>query len=105
MAQTQKIRHSRGSIINIASVLGLRQGGHVSPYAISKAAIAQMTEQLGLELARFPIRVNALAPGYFATDLNKEFFMTEAAKALIGRIPQGRLGTLSDLNGPLLFLA
>jgi NAD(P)-dependent dehydrogenase (short-subunit alcohol dehydrogenase family) len=98
-------RRATGSIVNIASILGLRQGGHVTPYAISKAAVIQMTKQLALELARFSIRVNALAPGYIATDLNDAFFETEAGRALIKRIPQKRLGRMSDLDGPLLLLA
>jgi NAD(P)-dependent dehydrogenase (short-subunit alcohol dehydrogenase family) len=99
-------QHGRpGSIINIASILGLRQGGHVAPYAISKAAVIQLTKQLGLELARYGIRVNAIAPGYFATELNQEFVETDAGRALVARIPQRRLGKLRDLDGPLLLLA
>ena len=94
-----------GSIVNVASILGLRQGGQVTPYAISKAAVIQMTKQLALELARNNIRVNALAPGYVSTELNEEFFGSDAGKALIKRIPQRRLGQLDDLDGPLLLLA
>ena len=94
-----------GSIINVASILGLRQAGHVTPYAISKSALIQLTKQFALELARFKIRCNAIAPGYFATDLNREFFLTDAGKALIARMPQRRLGQLEDLDGPLLLLA
>jgi NAD(P)-dependent dehydrogenase (short-subunit alcohol dehydrogenase family) len=60
---------------------------------------------MGLELARFGIRVNALAPGYVATDLNRDFFGSDAGKAMIARIPQRRLGALEDLDGPLLLLA
>jgi NAD(P)-dependent dehydrogenase (short-subunit alcohol dehydrogenase family) len=105
VARSMKANSKGGSIINIASILGLRQGGQVSPYAISKAGIVQLTKQLGLELARYNIRVNAIAPGYFATELNGEFFASVAGKALIGRIPQRRLGNLDDLDGPLLLLA
>lgn len=94
-----------GSIINVASVLGLRQAGAVLPYAVSKAGVIQMTKVLALELARFNIRVNALAPGYLATDLNRDFWTTEAGQAMIKRVPQRRLGALSDLDGPLLLLA
>lgn len=94
-----------GSIINIASILGLRQGGQVTPYAIAKAGLVQMTRQLGLELARHDVRVNALAPGYFETELNEDFFATAAGEALIKRVPQRRLGRMEDLDGPLLLLA
>jgi NAD(P)-dependent dehydrogenase (short-subunit alcohol dehydrogenase family) len=94
----------RGSIVNVASILGLRVAGGVAPYAISKAGVIQMTKALALEWARYGIRVNALAPGYFATELNDDFFETDAGKALIKRVPQRRLGQLSELDGPLLLL-
>jgi len=94
-----------GSIINIASILGLRQAGAVLPYAVSKAGVIQMTKSLALEVARFGIRVNALAPGYLATDLNRAFFDSPPGQDMIRRIPQRRLGNLEDLNGPLLLLA
>jgi NAD(P)-dependent dehydrogenase (short-subunit alcohol dehydrogenase family) len=104
-AQAMRSAKKGGSIINIASILGERQAGGVLPYAVSKAAVIQMTKLLALEWARFDIRVNALAPGYFDTDINRTFWETEAGKALIERVPQRRLGQLSDLDGPLLLLA
>ncbi|CAN5204406.1 SDR family oxidoreductase [soil metagenome] len=94
-----------GSIINIASILGLRQSSHVLPYAVSKAGVVQLTKTLALEVARYGIRVNAIAPGYFATEINGDFWETEAGHAMLRRIPQRRLGALSDLDGPLLLLA
>jgi NAD(P)-dependent dehydrogenase (short-subunit alcohol dehydrogenase family) len=104
-AKAMRASNSPGSIINVASILGLRQAGAVLPYAVSKAGVIQMTKLLALELARFEIRVNALAPGYFDTDLNRQFWETDAGKALVQRIPQRRLGQMSDLDGPLLLLA
>lgn len=105
VAGKMRERGAGGSIINIASILGVRQGGQVATYAISKAGMIQMTKQLALELARYNIRVNALAPGYFGTDINADFFATEAGRAMLKRVPMRRLGELSDLDGPLLLLA
>jgi NAD(P)-dependent dehydrogenase (short-subunit alcohol dehydrogenase family) len=99
------IAQGGGAIVNIASILGLRVAGGVAPYAISKAGVVQMTKALALEWARHKIRVNALAPGYIETELNDAFFGTDAGKALIRRIPQRRLGTVAELDGPLLLLA
>lgn len=93
-----------GSVVNIASILGLRVAGHVAAYAASKAGLLQLTQALALEWARYGIRVNALAPGYMETDLNRDFLATDAGQALIKRVPRRRLGKLSDLDGPLLLL-
>jgi NAD(P)-dependent dehydrogenase (short-subunit alcohol dehydrogenase family) len=95
----------QGCIVNVASILGLRQAGGVVSYAVSKAGVIQLTKSLALEWARYGIRVNAIAPGYVETELNQEFWGTDAGKALIKRIPQRRLGQLSDLDGPMLLLA
>jgi NAD(P)-dependent dehydrogenase (short-subunit alcohol dehydrogenase family) len=105
-AARRMIHHNTGgSIVNIASILGLRVAGGVASYAISKAAVVQMTKALALEWARHRIRVNALAPGYIETELNDAFFASDAGKALIRRIPQRRLGEARELDGPLLLLA
>jgi NAD(P)-dependent dehydrogenase (short-subunit alcohol dehydrogenase family) len=93
-----------GSIVNIASILGLRVAQQVVAYAVCKAGVIQMTKALALEWARHKIRVNAIAPGYFETDLNKDFFETNAGLALIKRIPMRRLGQLQELDGPVLLL-
>lgn len=93
-----------GSIINVASILGLRQAGGVVSYAVSKAGVIQLSKTLALEWARYGIRVNALAPGYIETEINADFWQSDAGKALIKRIPQRRLGQLEDLDGPLLLL-
>ncbi|RKH46055.1 SDR family NAD(P)-dependent oxidoreductase [Corallococcus sicarius] len=94
-----------GSIIHIASILGLRVGGSVSPYCASKAGLIHLTKAMALELARHRIRVNALAPGYIETDLNRGFFESDAGQKMKARIPFRRLGLMRELEGPLLLLA
>ena len=94
-----------GSIINVASVLGLRVTMGVAAYEAAKAGLIHLTRAMALEWARHGIRVNALAPGYIETDINRGFFATEAGRRVVGRIPQGRLGQPADLDGPLLLLA
>lgn len=105
VARSMRDRKVGGSIINITSILGLRQAGTVGSYAPSKAAAIQLTKVSALELARFGIRVNAIAPGFVETDLTPDFFASEACQAMIHRIPQRRLGNMDDLDGPLLLLA
>lgn len=94
-----------GAVVNIASILGLRASAQVAAYAASKAGLIHLTKVLALEWARDGIRVNALAPGYIETDLNRAFFASDAGRKLIARIPQRRLGRMADLDGPLLLLA
>ena len=94
-----------GAIVNIASILGHRVAGNVAAYTASKAGLVHLTKALALEWARYGIRVNALCPGYFETDLNQDFFASEAGQALVRRIPQRRLGQPGDLDGALLLLA
>lgn len=104
-ARSMRDANRGGSIINISSILGLRQVGHVAPYAVSKAGLVQLTKVMALELARFDIRVNAMAPGYIETDLNRDFWASPAGIAMLTRIPQRRLGRPEDLDGALLLLA
>ncbi len=94
-----------GAIVNIASIGGSRVIGGAASYVAAKAGLLHLTRQMAVELARHRIRVNAIAPGYVETDINRDFFATEAGQAMIRRIPQRRLGTVEDLTGPLLLLA
>jgi len=98
------MRHGGGTIVNVASILGERVSKGLAAYAASKAGLIQLTKALALEWAPLDIRVNALAPGYIETDLNRDFFASDAGQRLISRIPQKRLGQVHDLDGPLLLL-
>lgn len=108
MAQSAAKRMSAqksGSIINISSIYGLGVAGHIVPYAAAKAGMIQMTKALALELARYNVRVNALAPGYVETDMTRDHLASEAGQKLLRKVPMRRFGTPSDLDGPLLLLA
>ena len=94
-----------GSIVNIASILGSVVTQRVPSYCASKAALIHLTKALALELARHKIRVNAIAPGYFETAMNREWLDTEAGRAMLKSIPQRRVGQPEDLDGVLLLLA
>jgi NAD(P)-dependent dehydrogenase (short-subunit alcohol dehydrogenase family) len=104
-ARRMASRRSGGSIVNIASMLGIGVLKVVSAYSASKAAVISLTKSMALELARDNIRVNALAPGYFATELNEDYLGSDAGKRMLSRIPMGRAGALAELDGPLLLLA
>lgn len=94
-----------GTIVNIASILGLRTIGQVAPYNASKAGLIHLTRALAMEWARHNIRVNAICPGYIETEMNSDFWKTPAGQRLIDRIPQRRIGQPEHLDGALLLLA
>jgi len=94
-----------GSIVNIASILGLRTIGQVAPYNASKAGLIHLTQALAMEWARYRIRVNAICPGYIETEMNSAFWKTLGGQKLIDRIPQRRIGQPEHLDGALLLLA
>ena len=94
-----------GTIVNIASVLGFGVAKGVVGYTTAKAGVVQLTKALGLELAFKGIRVNAIAPGYFVTEINRDYLSTEAGQKLKREIPVGRFGDDGDLDGALLLLA
>jgi NAD(P)-dependent dehydrogenase (short-subunit alcohol dehydrogenase family) len=93
-----------GAIVNIASVLGFGVDKGVVAYATAKAGVVQLTKALALELAFKGIRVNAIAPGWIVTELNREYLSSEKGLALKREIPIGRFGEERDLDGPLLLL-
>ena len=94
-----------GSIINIASITGQRPNAGNAAYSSSKAAVEHLTRCLALDWARHRIRVNAIAPGYFETDINRDFLASDFGQTMIKRIPQRRTGEMRELSGPLLLLA
>jgi NAD(P)-dependent dehydrogenase (short-subunit alcohol dehydrogenase family) len=93
-----------GAIVNIASVLGLGVAKGVIAYATAKAGVIQLTKALALELAFKGIRVNAIAPGWIVTEMNRDYLAGEHGAALKREIPIGRFGEERDLDGPLLLL-
>ncbi|MDA0679932.1 MAG: glucose 1-dehydrogenase [Proteobacteria bacterium] len=100
------IRSGRpGSIINIASILGYRVSKALGSYIASKAGVIQLTKAMALEWSRNNIRVNALAPGYFITEINEHQFNESTHEKLKHVVPMGRVGELQEISGPLLLLA
>jgi len=95
----------KGSIVNIASVLGFGVSKGTIAYATAKAGVIQMTKALGNELAFKGVRVNAIAPGWFVTDINRGFLESEKGAEMKRAIPMGRFGNEGDLDGALLLLA
>lgn len=94
-----------GSIINIASVAGLRSIGQLGIYGMSKAALISMTKAMAHEWARHSISVNAICPGYIETEINHEYWNSDGGRKLLNRLPRRRVGNPSDLDGLLLLLA
>ncbi len=94
-----------GSIVNVASVSGIRGGDRVPGYVAAKAGLIRLTEVMAMELAPRGVRVNALAPGYVATDMSAEFFASDRGRDALLRVPMGRPAVPEELTGPLLLLA
>ena len=94
-----------GSIINIASILGFRVSKALASYIAAKAGVAHLTKAMALEFSRYGIRVNALAPGYFITEMNQDQFEQGAEELVKQRVPMQRVGDLPEIGGPLLLLA
>ncbi|MFT6552052.1 MAG: NAD(P)-dependent dehydrogenase (short-subunit alcohol dehydrogenase family) [Zhongshania marina] len=94
-----------GSIINISSILGLQPSSNNTLYATAKAGVIQLTKNSAQELWRHNIRVNALCPGYFETEINSDFFKSEKGEQYLSKIQPRRLGQMDELSMPLLMLA
>ncbi|NMO88269.1 SDR family NAD(P)-dependent oxidoreductase [Actinomycetospora sp. TBRC 11914] len=98
----------RGSIITIASVFGLNGAGQVpqASYSASKGAVVNLTRELGAQWARRGVRVNAIAPAFFSTEMTTAMFDDEGATRWMRRkTPMGRAGELDELHGALVYLA
>jgi NAD(P)-dependent dehydrogenase (short-subunit alcohol dehydrogenase family) len=105
-AAQQMIKHGNGgSIINIASILGTSVQKGTGAYAAAKAGLLHLTRAMALEWSRYNIRVNAIAPGYYRTDIAADYLDSEAGQALLKRIPQRRVGNLEDLDGTIILLS
>ncbi len=94
-----------GSIINIASMLGLAAVPYIPAYCASKAGVVNLTRALALELAQHDIRVNAIAPGYFESEMTHDFLGSAEGRSMIDQIPQRRSGNPAELDGALMLLA
>lgn len=94
-----------GSIINIASILGVSAFVGLPHYCVSKAGVIHLSKVMALELAAHKIRVNAVSPGYFETDMTRDYYQTEAGRESVAKLPFARLGELHELDGQMLLLA
>ena len=103
-ARTMSATGHGGSIVNIASVLAFRVAKQVPAYIAAKAGLVSLTQALALEWAGKRIRVNALAPGYVVTDLNRDFLRSPAGETMAKRVAMRRFGEPKDLDGALLLL-
>ncbi|MFP3387566.1 2-dehydro-3-deoxy-D-gluconate 5-dehydrogenase KduD [Brevibacillus sp. SIMBA_040] len=105
-AGQRMIAQGRGKIINIASLLSFQGGMRVPAYAAAKGGVAQLTKALANEWAGQGITVNAIAPGYMATDMNEALLKDETRnRQILERIPTGRWGRAEDMKGSIVFLA
>jgi NAD(P)-dependent dehydrogenase (short-subunit alcohol dehydrogenase family) len=95
-----------GSVINVASVAGLAAAPFLAPYGAAKAAVVSLTKTLASEWGRTGVRVNALCPGWTATDLNRALWdIPDGGQATIANVPMGRWGKPEEMAGPAVFLA
>jgi len=93
-----------GSIVNISSLFAFGVQRGYSAYATSKAAVVQVTRAMAVDLARYGIRVNAIAPGWFPTEMNEDYLNSDEAKAYLRSLPMRRPGRIEELIPALLLL-
>lgn len=104
VAKRMIARGTKGRIVNIASVAGLRPLSQLSVYSMSKAAVVQMTRAMALEWGRHGININAICPGYIETEMNRDYWPTDAGKKMISMLPRRRVGQPEHLDGMLMLL-
>jgi 2-deoxy-D-gluconate 3-dehydrogenase len=104
-AASGMIERGSGKIVNIASIIAFQADGYASPYAASKTGLLGLTRSLAIEWGKRGIQVNALCPGWVATELNDAVRTEEFDKRVLDAIPQKRWGETDDMVGPLLFLS
>ena len=105
VAKSMAADHSGGTIINMASILGYTTQKGTATYASAKAALIQLTRSMAVEWARYNIRVNAIAPGYFRTELADDYLDSDVGQNMIKRAPLRRTGVPHELEGVVLLLA
>lgn len=105
VARAMEQRNNGGAIVNIASVLSSSVQKGTGAYGPSKAGLLQLTRLMAVEWSRYKIRVNAIAPGYYYTDIASSYLESDAGKELLRRIPARRLGDPSELDAAILLLA
>lgn len=104
----QMLKSGKGSIINIASILGMVGSGQIpqAGYVASKGAVVNLTRELAAQWARRGVRVNAIAPGWFYSEMTEDLFSDEKSTRFVQKkTPMGRSGAVEELIGPLLMLA
>lgn len=104
-ARRMQAAKARGAIVNIASILGLGVSKGIIAYAVAKAGVVQLTKAMALEWSFRGVRVNAIAPGWFETELNQDYLKSDRGQQMVREIPVGRFGKDGDLDGALLLLA
>jgi NAD(P)-dependent dehydrogenase (short-subunit alcohol dehydrogenase family) len=104
-ARAMMERDGPGSIINVASALGSAVQKGAGSYPAAKAALLHLTRQMALEWARYGIRVNAIAPGYFMSELSAGYLESDRGRGMLKRMPLRRAGEPGELDGALLLLA